>query len=1160
MDTHPKSKSILLAGALFVFSIFLPMLFHPTEAWAVGSAITGTVVDPTGAAVPDASVKVHNTDTGVDNTAMTNGSGVYHLVVPAGVYDVSVQKSGFKMEQFTAITLTVDQVLTLNASLEVGAVTQMVEVSGQSVAPIDLQDGQISNIVEQQTILDMPLITRDPYQLTLLSPGVIESTTRFGGFSANGTREKDNNFLLDGVDNNDTDVPGGEGLNILDPDSTQEFRVITNNFAPEYGRNNGAIIDVITKSGTNQIHGDAYWFGRYDVTGARDFFNETPGTSKYPYERNIIGGSAGGPLIKDKTFWFANYEGNRWITTTSGESIVPNAAFRTGMFNAIDPATGASVPIDVSSPTAANNGIGLPLDPTIQKILALYPTPTPGTPAIDNADGQYFYPNSDRFTSDNFTVKIDHHLNEKNTLSGRYVYSRIFDPNEGGEFLPPNLGAITTDQHTQNFSLDWTSTLRPNLVNDLRIGANRTTDPFTCQGTNVINSFGPLDPFGRGTDYLLTDEYGSGPTDFGCTTLGDLDNESRSTGTYQILEGLNWIKGTHTLKFGWEGRDIYSNSYDNFGSRTTVDFAPEYEFGFGTLTGALPAGIGLDPILNDEVAMLLGFATTQSQSQFFNAQGVRNGSDLRGFRQKEFAFYGQDAWKVRPNLTLNYGLRWEYYGVPFDANDNFTNLFADPSGPAPFTFTVVGPGHRPAWDNEYANFEPRVGFAWDPFKDGKTSIRGGYGIFHDRVYGNLFENSRGNPPFQEPFTANPLNSLTGLPAPTTVPTSATVQNFADGGGFVFPILIDPQFHTPYSENWNFGIQRQLTDSLQLEIEYVGVRGLRLFREVDGNPPQPGLVKALEAYCKDPTNAYGCVDSADASTLTSYNLWIGQEEGTLPFDAVNNNAFEENCCTPGADLAKSIAKSSYDGLQINVTQRLSHGIQIQTAYTWSHTLDNASDPLDPAGNGTGSSANRSLPRNSFNLNAEYGNSDFDVRQRLSINFIYQPNIGRGRAYLNSGMVGKVMEGWELSGIATFQTGQPFDIFGYRDDQHTGLSDRPEIIAPAVNPTNHPRLQTGPPLGAFTLEPYDSPSNVSRNRFFGPGINVWNTALIKNQALTEGVKLQIRFEFYNLFNHPDLGIPDNGIADVGTFGTSYYQVGNNDGTTGARQIQFGLKLLF
>jgi hypothetical protein len=482
----------------------------------------------------------------------------------------------------------------------------------------------------------------------------------------------------------------------------------------------------------------------------------------------------------------------------------------------------------------------------------------------------------------------------------------------------------------------------------------------------------------------------------------------------------------------------------------------------------------------------------------------------------------------------------------------------NPSGPAPFTFSIVGPGaSRPAWNNEYLNFEPRVGFAWDPFKNGKTSIRAAYGIFHDRVYGNLFENARANPPFQEPFSANPFGPVTGLAAPATVPTSATVVNYdpATGlGGFVFPDLFDPNLHSPYSQNWNFGIERQITDSLQLEVNYVGVRGLRLFRYMDGNPPQPGLVKSLEAYCKDPTNAYGCVDSATASTLTGYNLYLGEEFGTLPYDAVYNNAFEENCCTPGAGLNKSIAKSYYNGLQVKVTQRFSHSVQIQGAYTWSHSMDNASDPLDAA------QGNRTLPRNSFRLNAEYGDSDFDVRQRASINFVYQPNIGRGRAYLNHGIAGRIMEGWELSGITTFQTGQPYDIFGYRDSQHTGLSDRPMVVGSTAIPAGSPRIQTGPPVTAFALAPYDQASNLSRNKFYGPGINNWNTALMKDQALGDRVKLQLRFEFYNLFNRVQLGQPVNTIASVGTFGTSDYQVGEPDGTTGARQIQFALKLIF
>ena len=1152
---------IRVRSRLLFLALLAPALLSSNLQGADTSGITGTVTDTTGAVIPQAEVRVHNLATGVDRQAQTNGAGLYRVEEPPGVYDLVVQKTGFKVARFSGITLSVDQTLTLNATLEIGTLSQVVEVSGQSVAPIDLESADISNLVDQRRINDLPLITRDPYSLVLLSPGMVQSNTTLGGFSANGTRERNNNFLLDGVDNNDTDVPGiASGLNPLNPDATQEFRVISNNFSPEYGRNNGAIIDVVTKSGTNQLHGDAYWFGRYDALGARDFFNHLPGTPKDPYVRNIFGASAGGPLRKDKTFWFANYEGNRFITTLTNASAVPNAAFRTGVFNATDPASGNAVPIDVSTPDSPNNAFGLPLDPTMQKILAIYPTPN--GPAIDDTTGLYFFPSSSRATQDTFTVKIDHHIGDRNTLSGRYAFSRYNDPNPFHlDALPGNLGAIGSSARTQNLSLDWVATLRPNLLNDARFGGNRANVPFYCLGTSVFDSFGGLDSFGRGADYALTDPYGAGPVSLGCNdgSFGDTNREARYTGTYQVADSVTWVHTTHTLKFGGEFRDVYSNSFDNFGSRTVLGFAPEYDFGFGVLGGlAGNPEVKNSPTLNDEVAMLLGLVASQNQSQFFDSNGMRNADDLRGFRQREWALYAQDAWKIRPNLTLTYGLRWEYYGVPFEVHNNFSNLFADSSGAAPFTFSVVGPGAaRPAWNKEYRNFEPRVGIAWDPFHNGKTSIRAAYGIFHDRVFGNLFEDAKANPPYQQTFGAFPLAPLTGLPVPTTVPTSATVNNFdpvTGLGGFVYPDLFDPNFHTPYSQNWNLGFEREITDSLKLEVNYVGVRGLRIFRVVDGNPPQPGLVAQLEAYCKDPNNAFGCVDSPTASTLTGFNLWIGKEEGTLPFDAVNNNAFEFSCCTPGAVLNKSIGQSYYNGLQVNLTQRLSHGVEIQGAYTWSHSLDNASDPFVAA------VGNRNLPRNSFNLKDERGSSDFDVRHRLSINFAYQPNIGRGRSYMNHGVGGRLMEGWEIVGIATFQGGLPFDVFGTRDSQHTGLSDRAELVGSTAVPAGAPRTQTGPPLSAFGLAPYDSPSNLGRNRFYGPGINNWNLSVLKDQGITERVKMQFRFEFYNLFNRVQFGQPDNLIADTGTFGLSSSQVGQPDATTGARQIQVAMKLIF
>ena len=1124
--------------------ILLGMLVLPSLTHAQTAAVIGTVEDPSGAVVTGAAAKATNVATAAERSTETNETGLYRISnLAPGVYVISIEKSGFKAVRFEDVTLTVDQILTLNAKLEVSAVAESVTVTEAAVAPVDTETGTISNIVDSQRVTELPLLTRDPYQLILLSPGVIQSNSGLGGFSANGTRERNNNFLLDGVDNNDTDVPGiPGGLNALNPDSTQEFRVITNNFAPEFGRNNGAIIDVVTKSGTNQIHGTAYEFGRYNALGARDFFNHTPNTPQNPYVRNDFGASAGGPIIKDKTFWFVNYEGQRFITTLTNQAIVPTTAFKTGKF------TFAGSPIDVSTPGSPNNALGLTLDPAVQKILALYPAPN--GPAVDDARGILFFPSASRTTNDDFTIKIDQHIGGKHTLSGRYAFNRSQDPNPfHSDILPGNLGAIGVLQRTQNLALDLSSTVSNTLLNDLRFGANRTNLPFTCAGTNVFDSFGGVDSVGRGPDF----NFGS-IQPFGCQVLGDTNKQQRFTGTYQTLDNMTLVHGNHSFKWGGEFRDVYANSFDSFTSRAVLDFSDFSNIGVATLgnpasctampTGpnCLPAAILGNTPLQNEVASLLGLVDTQTQSQFFNSAGARTVNDLRGFRQREVAFFGQDSWKVRPNLTFNYGMRWEYYGVPFEVNNQLSNLFADASGTAPFTFSVVGQhSGGQLYRDDLRGFEPRVGLAWDPFKTGKTSVRAGFGLFRDRVFGNLFGNARGNPPFQETFFTVPVAQVTGLPTPTTVPASPTVAN----GAGIFPIIFDPNFKVPYSENWNFGIQRELRSSLTIEVNYVGVKGSRLFRVVDGNAPQPSLVAALEALCvpTNPANTTGCTQS----TLQFTNLYFGAPTA-LPFNAVNNNAFFH------AALNKSIANSTYHGLQLNVTKRMSNGFQIQGAYTYSHAIDDASDPLNPA------AGNGNFPVNSFNLRAERGNSDFDVRQRGVINYIYQPNIGRGRGHFSEGLLGRVLEGWELTGITTIQSGHPFDIFGVLDTQHTGIADRATIIGNPRQPSGAGRTATGPALSAFTEGAFGTASNLGRNTFYGPGIVNFDTSLAKNTAITERLKFELRLEAYNLFNRPQFAQPGNNLGNPGTFGFSTATLTQPDGTTSARQLQVAGKIIF
>jgi Carboxypeptidase regulatory-like domain/TonB dependent receptor len=1136
-------KRFLLHFSIAV-CLFSPFLL-PSLARAQSASVGGAIRDPTEQVVSGVKVTLRNNQTGISREVSTNDEGLFWFTnVSPGAYTITVERDGFKTINIPDLTLTVNQSFTFEAHLELGPIATQMEVKSSELPLIDLDNAQISNLVDAKRIQELPLLTRDPYQLVLLSPGVIQSNSvGLGGFSTNGTSERDNNFLLDGVDNNDTDVPGApKGLTAANPDSAQEFRVITNNFAPEYGRNNGSIIQVLTRSGTNDLHGDAYWFGRYNAFGARDFFNPAATTGpQNPYHRNDFGASVGGPFVKDKAFWFANYEGQRFVTTLTNSSVVPTAQFKTGQFTVPDPNTGTPVPININTDTTIPTG----LDPTIQKILALFPNPN-GPDVVPGLSGTLFYPSASRLQADSFTAKVDFNLSKKHALSVRYSFSRQNDPNfEHSDFLPNDLGATSLYVRNQNASISLTSTLTDRLINEFHFGANRSHQEYDCGGYKTFDSFGQIDPVGIGADYGIP--FGS-PLNpgVGCLALTDANGQGRRTGTYQTLDSLSYSRGRHLFKWGGEFRDVYSNSFDNFSTRTFLDFQG---FTNASITALYPnSPFYDDATVEDAVLTLLGFVNTQFQTQYFDKQQNRASSDLRGYRQREWAAFVQDTWKVRPNLTLTYGLRWEYYGVPFEVNNNLSNLFADPSGTAPFTFSIVGPGTgQTLYNNQYNNFEPRIGLAWDPFKNGRTSIRVGYGLFHDRLYGNLFGNSRGNPPFSLSPTITQQLPLSEVTPPATIdqPDPLVVPDQS----YYYVLLVDPKLKTPYSQNWNGGVQHSITPTLSIEVNYVGVKGTHLFRAVDGNPPQPNLVSELLADCV-PDNAFGC----DTTTLQFGPLYYGGDFGILPFNAVNNTAFYSGG-GPGAFLYKSIGNSIYHGMQVNLQKQFSHGFQFQAAYTFSHSISDVNDPLVPAGN------NGNLPRDSFNLKAERGNSDFDIRHRAVINFIYEPNFGRGRDHLSSGFLGRILEGWSLTGIIEAQTGHPYDIFGLTDANHTGELARVSQIGGTEQPAGTDKTFTGPAASSLFTTPFDVQPNTGKNAFYGPGLVNVDMATLKDTALTEKLKLQFRFEVYNLFNHAQFNQPNN-IFDPqdATFGESLSTITRPDGTTSARQIQFALKLIF
>lgn len=1148
----------------------LTALFFSALAVAQTASIKGAVTDATGAVVVGADVAAHNLDTNSIRTVTTGDAGEYAITnLPAGHYDITIDKTGFRTFKVQQVVLSVDQSLTTNARLETGGASEEIQVQGTDLPPVDLDTAQVSNLVESRQMQDLPLITRDPYSLVLLSPGAVQTNTGLGGFSVNGSRERNNNFLLDGTDNNDTSVPGiPDGVLSANPDSTEEFRVITSNFNAEYGRNTGAIIDVLTKSGTNSFHGDAYEFGRWNgFGGARDWFNPASGPNggpMNPYVRNQFGYSIGGPIIKNKTFFFFNEEFDRFRTATTGTATVPTAALKTGKFTFV----GDSGPVAVDlTQGSTQNAFNLPLDPTIQKVLALYPNPT--SLSGDGLTGTINFPTGSKQNSYNTVAKIDQNFNNSESLSLRYGYDHFFDPDPfHDDVLPGGIGATSSKAIDEGLSADLTSSLRSNLINDLKFGWNHVYATFNCNHS-VLDTVGTVDQFGNGTDYNFVDPFSS----LGCLDLGDADGQFRKTGTVSYTDGLTWVHGAHTFKFGGDFRDVGESGSDNFFSRRGLN-TDSVLIGGPDLIQNVP---GETVQLADAASALYGFVIEDFSSEFFNKGGVRQGSDNKFFRQHEYDGYAQDTWKVRRNLTLSLGLRYQFDSVPYEEGANFSNLLGNPASYAAgqnVVLSIVGPGTgKQLYNSDPTNIEPRVGFSWDPTGDGKTAIRGAVGIFHDRVFGNLFGNARGNPPFEQDYFNFPFQTVnsalpagafggaTAGPLPSVVPPTTPSASIPDGSQLA-PVLFDVHFRNPVSDNWNFGIQHEFPANTIVDLSYVGSKGTHIFREVNGNPQDPALVSQLVAFCSNPTNSFinvfGQTASCTASEVTKANLFNGFDNGVLPFNAVANNALDSPF------FIRSVGNSSYNSLQLKVTHRLSHGFEVQGSYTYAHAIDNSGDPLVPG------AGNRGFPRNSLNLAAERGNSDNDIRHVAVINYLWEVPLGKGRSYLNSGAVGRVLEGFQLSGITTIQGGLPFDVYSTTDSERSGLSNRADLVGNPFAAGTNPNASQGKVyftnVDAFAQPAYGAPGNIGRNREYGPGFVEFNVAVAKRMAITERVRMELRFEGYNVFNHPEFTNPGSDPAVLGNqlgsplFGVITSTRSNPDGTTSARQIQVALKLSF
>lgn len=1112
-------------------------------SFAQTGSITGQVFDPAGALVPSATVTATAESTGLKRTTTTTSAGIYNFaVLPPSVYTVTVEASGFQTLSRKNVVLNVAAMLPVNFTLSLAGAAASVDVQDVTVAPIETSSFQLSTVINSKQINDLPLILRDPYQLVLLSPGVVLSANSVGlvGFSANGQRQRNNNFMLDGSDNNDTSAPGGQGgISAANPDSTQEFRVITNNFDAEFGRNTGAIIDVITRGGGNKFHGSAYEFGRYNALGARDYFNKKEDGPQNPYVRNDFGASLGGPIWKDHTFFFLNGEVQRFRTTRTAFQTTPTAAFRTGKFTYIDPIDGSETPVDLSNASTNRNNLSrLGQDPAVAKILALAPVGQ-----ADNGDGvstTYFFPSSDPLNSYDLTGRIDHKLTNRHQLTIRYIYNHDADGDPAHDEVLPGYGNTSAISTSHNGVISLASALSANTTNLFRAGYNQANAGFFCNH-EPIDAITGTDSFGKGRDvtvpYFFT---------FGCSSLGDSNAQARLSSTIFLADTFSLTKGKHSLKFGGEFRSAKDNNYEDFSSRDSLSldvysmFGPQFQSYQFAGNKNSPSKRGFE----DLVWGAQGAVANNLENQFFTREGVRRPSDLSRFREHEWATFAQDTWKVTPRLTAIIGLRYAFNGVPYEKDGNFANYFGDTSVATPadgFVFTSVGPGTgRQLYADSWKLIEPRFGFAYDLHGDGKTAIRGGFGIFHDRIFDNLFGNAKSNPPYQSTLNNFPFNATPHTPTVATIafPGPLTPSASVSDGAYITPVIIDPNLKIPTSESYNIGIQHQLTNRLVFEVNYVGNHSTHGLREIDGNPPQPNLVQqSLDA-------------GVDPASLQLNALYLG---GSDFAPRVNNTAFLHTL------FQTSVVSSNYNALQTRISGQFG-GFTLTGSYTYAHSLDNGSDPIVPGAGGSG------VPRNSFDLGPEYGSSDFDVRHRGTVAASYSLPIGIGQSRLNSGLLGHVFEGIQISGIQQVQTGLPFDLRGTVDNLHTGAANRPQLIG-APYPSGRGKAVAsgkivGPSASAFGNAPFGQNVSIHRNKFYGSGYVDSDVVFQKTQTLHEEIKLVLRAESYNVFNHPNLSVPPTAslTIDSPTFGVSQSQVGQNDGTTGARQIQGAIKLIF
>lgn len=1138
-----------------VFALLL-LISSAVVASAQGSAtLTGTITDQTGAVVAGANVTATNIATNVSTTTQTTDSGLYRFpTMPVGAYRVVVAATGFKSLQLENVILTVGQTVTRDIKLEVGVQTETVTVVAGGEQLTQPAESSVSTLLPQSTWQNFPLENRDTNEFMDLMPGAVPSvfngSTR--GAAVNGARGGMGNFLVEGYDNNDQGQGGrgstvSGGVTSISPEAIQEYRVISNNYEAQYGKAGGFVTDTVLKSGTNKWHGSAYEYNRVQALAANSFFSNREGI-KDSLVRNQFGGSIGGPIKKDKTFVFGTVELHRLrqgspVTTTGTTqqfiNFVQSGAFAT--FNETNPNGFCVQNLGATCPGGFNRS--RTLGPIFSGLLASQPFPL-ATKNFSNLGAGLFsdgivYPvpvygdvtvtDKSQFNQKRFTLKADHEMNTANRFTFTLLseYANSFDSVGGGDAVigPPT----TTPSVSVLAGLTFLHTFNSTTINEAKVSYLRHRLDFPqCPGTDGIPSVVTgIDPLGVA---------------FGCTSnLPQFFTDNQ----YQFQDSISFIKGVHSFKTGVEYRRIQNGS------------------AFEAIKNGLFEPHGVEELLTDgfygDQADLLLFgaptfgAFTAAQASI-NPQTGDRPDYYRGYRSNEWAAYIQDDWKARHNLTLNLGLRWEYFGPPhnfrpgIDSNyyfGTFSTPVPNPSANAffptnnPLAAAVATGGFQQRdhniWKKDFNNFAPRVGFAWDVFGDQKMVVRGGGAISYDRIWNNLFENIRFNAPFFSFATVGAFGGGAGRPAgPLSTPglyanpfTPAQTRLFNNPAFNPVPSVrhMDENLVTPYIQQFNLGVQWGFMKDFVLETNYIVTQGRKLTGLIDINTFD------------------GRTNSGGRSNGSSRRI-----NPNLGGDNFRTNAFS----------------SIYHGGQIILRNRPWRGLQFQTHYTFAKSIDQLSDAFNNRITG-------GRPFDNMNVNYDRARSDFDIRHRFVAGFTYEAPFFKSNRWLG---------GWVATGIVEVQSGVPFSIYNSGEDPNADgyFTDRAVFLG-----TGGPTVRDGSPAnGYFDTSQWVGmvtragqigaaaacgPNNgvvVSNTRWWcngtsgrniltGPGYANVDFGLHKKFKLTERVALQLQGNAFNLFNHPNFALPVNNI-NSSQFGRSISTVGT------PRVIQLAIRLDF